>query len=116
MIKSHKEGPIVYMEIEGAFSAAELAQESEKWVDTKEGDMVGFLVDITKLTKHPAIEQRKAEAEFKQKSPDLLRAIVGNDDAAARFIKIYMRFTKADRMKFFTNQAEAKEWMLSFQA
>ena len=115
MIKSHKEGPIVYMAIEGEFSSAELAKESEKWVDTNTGDLLGFLVDITKLTKHPAMEQKKAEAEFKQKSPDLLRAIVGKDDAAARFIKIYMRFTRADRMKFFTNPEEAKEWMLGFK-
>ena len=115
MIQSYKEGPIVYMDVEGAFSADEFAGESVKWLGSENDDIIGFLVDMSKMTSHPAMEQRKAEAEFKKMNPNWLRAIIVKDDASTRFIKIYMRFTKAERMKFFTNQEEAKDWLLNYK-
>ena len=67
------------------------------------------------MTGHPAMEQCKAEAEFKKINPNWLRAIIVKDDVAARFIKIYMHFTKAERMKFFTKQDEAIDWMVNYK-
>jgi hypothetical protein len=73
---------------------------------------VGYVVDLNKMTKHPALEQRKAEAYAKKLNSKKPRAIVGKDDAIARLINIYMRFTKAEGVKYFTNHLDAKEWVL----
>ena len=112
MINAQKDGPILYMDIDGEFSAKDIAEEASKWMQ-EHRDIVGYIVDITQMTKHPAMEQRKAEANYKKQNPNVLRAIVGKDDAASRFLRIYMRFTKAENMHYFTSKEEAKTWILS---
>jgi hypothetical protein len=114
MVSSRIEGPIVYFNIEGVFSADDLYNETIKWLESGE-EYVGYLVDITKMTKHPAIEQRKAEAYAKKLQTNKVRAIVAKDEATARLINIYMRFTKAsqDDVKYFSKEEDAKAWLLS---
>ena len=112
MINSQKEGPILYMDIEGEFSAKDIAVEATKWMQ-EHHDIIGYIVDISKMTSHPALEQRKAEANYKKQNPNVLRAIVGKDDASSRFLRIYMRFTKAEKMQYFTSREEAKTWIMN---
>jgi hypothetical protein len=113
MITSYLEDRIVFLEIEGVFSADELYSETSKWFDTRKDDYAGYLVDVNKMTKHPALEQRKAEAYAKKVNSNKPRAIVGKDEAIARLINIYMRFTKAEGVKYFSNHEDAKTWLLS---
>ena len=114
MVTSRIEGPIVYFNIEGVFSADELYAETIKWLESGQ-EYVGYLVDISKMTKHPAMEQRKGEAYAKKLNTNKVRAIVAKDEATARLINIYMRFTKADQesVKYFSNEEDAKAWLLS---
>jgi hypothetical protein len=109
------ENKIVYLDIEGAYSADELYAESKKWYDNHEDEYVGYLMDISKMTKHPAIEQRRAEAISKKLTTNKPRAVIGKGEAGARFINIYIRFTKAKDMKYFSKIEDAEEWILSYE-
>ena len=113
MISSHLVDNIVFIEVEGVFSADELYAETSKWFETRSNEYIGYLVDVNKMTKHPAMEQRKAEAYAKKINSNKPRAIVGKDEAMARLINIYMRFTKAEGVKYFANHNDAKKWILS---
>ncbi|MBI9052152.1 MAG: STAS/SEC14 domain-containing protein [Anaerolineaceae bacterium] len=111
MVTSRLEGNIVYLEMEGVFNAKELIAETAKWID-REDEFIGYLCDMNKITKHPAMEQRKAEAQARKDNPKP-RALVGSSEALSRFINIYMRFTKAQGTKHFTNYEDAKAWLQS---
>ena len=113
MVTSRLVDNIVFIDVEGVFSADELYTETAKWFDTRKDEYVGYVVDLNKMTKHPAMEQRKAEAYAKKVNSNKPRAIVGKDEAMARLINIYMRFTKAERVKYFANHEDAKTWILS---
>ena len=113
MVSSRLDDHIVYIDIEGEFKADELLSETDKWISEHNDEFIGYLVDISKVTKHPAMEQRKAEAGARKVEEHKPRAVVGKDDMSARLISIYVRFTKAERIHYFTNQEEAKAWLLS---
>jgi hypothetical protein len=113
MINSRMENKIVYLEIVGDFSADELYSESKKWFDAHKDDYVGYLLDISKMDKHPALEQRKSEALSKKLSTQKPRAVIGKGETSARFINIYIRFTKAKNLKYFSDVPEAEAWILS---
>ena len=113
MITSRLEGNIVYIDIDGAFSAEGLYTESKRWLDTHKDDYVGYLVDISKMTEHSPVEQKKAEELTRQLNTGKPRAVVGKDAATSVIINIYMRFTNAQGIKYFSNDADAKKWLLS---
>ena len=115
MINSRMENEIVYLEIVGDFSANELYSESKKWFDAHKDEYVGYLLDISKMEKHPALEQRKAEALSKQLNTQRPRAVIGKGEVSGRFINIYIRFTKAKDIKYFNDITEAEEWILSYK-
>ena len=115
MINSRLENKIVYLDVIGDFSADELYSECKKWFDSNGDDYVGYLMDISKMEKHPAMEQRKAEALSKQLSTQRPRAVIGKGEISARFINIYIRFTKAKAMKYFSNIEEAENWVLNYK-
>jgi hypothetical protein len=115
MINSRMENKIVYLDVVGDFSADELFSESKKWFDAHKDEYVGYLLDISKMEKHPALEQRKAEALSKQLTTKKPRAVIGKGDVSARFINIYIRFTKAKDIKYFGSLKEAEEWILSYE-
>jgi len=113
MIKSWKDGEIVWLEVEGEFLADELAGESKKWYETKKDEYVGYLVDVRKMTKQTALEQKKAEEKAKTEGTGKPRAVLGKDIAMATLVNIYARFTGAEGIKYFTDAENAKSWLLS---
>ncbi|MBI9052153.1 MAG: hypothetical protein JEZ00_22245 [Anaerolineaceae bacterium] len=113
MIKSRLEGQVVVLEIEGEFLADELQSETSKWLESCKDEYVGYVVDINKMTKYLAIEQKKAEEYTKKTNSGKPRAVVGKNAATATLINIYMRFTKAEGIKHFSNHEDAKTWLLS---
>ena len=115
MINSRMENKIVYLDIIGDFSADELYSECKKWFDAHKDDYIGYLMDISKMEKHPALEQRKAEALSKKLNTQRPRAVIGSGEVSARFINIYIRFTKAKDMKYFGNLEEAEKWILDYE-
>jgi hypothetical protein len=112
MITSRLEENVVYIDIDGAFSAEDLYTESKRWLDSHKDDYVGYLVDISKMTDHSAVEQKKAEELTRQLDTGKPRAVVGKDTATSALINIYTRFTKAKGIKYFSNFKEAKNWLL----
>jgi hypothetical protein len=113
MIKSHKDGEIVWIEISGEFIADELIAETGKWLKSHANEYVGYLVDVRQMTKQTAIEQKKAEEQTKKNKSGKYRAVLGKDAAMAALVNIYMRFTGAKGLHYFTNEAEARAWLMS---
>ncbi len=113
MVKSWIDGKIVYLEMEGEFLADELNDETSKWLETHRDQYIGYLVDISKMTKQTALEQKKAEGYAKKNKSGKLRAVIGKDAATAMLINIYMRFTGAEGIRYFNNKQEAKDWLIS---
>jgi len=113
MIKSWIDGNIVWVEVEGEFLADEISAECKKWYETKKDEYVGYMVDVRKMTKQSALEQKKAEEKAKTEGTGKPRAVLGKDVAMATVVNIYTRFTGADGIKYFTEEEKAKEWLLS---
>ena len=113
MITSRLEDRIVFLEIEGEFTAEDLQTETRKWFDTQKDAYIGYLVDISKVTVHPALEQQKAGLYAKQLNSQKPRALVGNSEANARLASIFFRFTQAQNAKYFSDYEEAKGWLHS---
>jgi hypothetical protein len=111
MIKSWLDGDMVWIEIVGEFLADELIGETNIWLATRKNDFVGYLVDIRKMTRQTAIEQKKAEAAAKKNQSNKPRAIIGKDAATAALVNIYTRFTGAQGMHYFTDVERAKTWL-----
>lgn len=111
MIKSWLDGNMVWVEIDGEFLADELIAETSQWLATRKNDYVGYLVDIRKMTRQTAIEQKKAEAAAKANKSGKPRAIIGKDSATATLVNIYTRFTGAQGVHYFTNVESAKAWL-----
>lgn len=115
MIKSWQDGEIVCIKITGEFLAAEIGSETRKWYQSKADQYVGYLVDITDMTKQSAVEQKKAEEESRKANTGKPRALLGKDKATAALVNIYKRFTGAKEMRYFTDETEAREWIMSFK-
>lgn len=113
MIKSRLDGEIVWLEIEGEFLADEIIAETSKWFQENPRDYVGYIVDIRKMTKQTAIEQKKAEEAAKKNKSGKVRAVLGKDAAMAALVNIYTRFTGAEGVRYFTNEQEARDWVMS---
>jgi hypothetical protein len=113
MIKSWKDGEIVWLEVEGEFLADEIAEESKKWFETKKDEYIGYLVDVRKMTKQSAFEQKKAEERARKEGTGKPRAVLGNDIAMATVVNIYTRFTGAEGIKYFTDEQSAAAWLRS---
>jgi hypothetical protein len=111
MIKSWLDGNMVWIEINGEFLADELIGETNKWLATRKNDYVGYLVDIRKMTRQTASEQKKAEAAAKKNQSGKPRAIIGKDAATAALVNIYTRFTGAVGVHYFTDVESAKTWL-----
>ena len=115
MVSSWKNKEIVYIKINGEFLANELVGETNKWLATHRNEYVGYIVDITEMTKQSAVEQKKAEAAAKANNSGKPRALLGKDAAMAALVNIYKRFTGATDMRYFTNEKEAIDWVMSFK-
>ena len=113
MVTSQLEDRIVILSVEGELSADDVHAELLHWYETRLNDFDGYIINLNQMTKHPALEQRKAAAYEKKLPANKLHVIVGKDEKIARLIKIFERFTKADFVKYFTDQQEAKEWIIS---
>jgi hypothetical protein len=113
MITSRLDGKIVYIDVDGPFSAEGLYTESKKWLDTHRDEYVGYLVDISKMTEHSAVEKRKAEELTRQLNSGKPRAVFSNDSATSTLLNIYMRFTNAKGIKYFSSIEDAKSWLLA---
>jgi hypothetical protein len=116
MIKSRLDGDIVWIEIEGEFLADEMILESKKWYETQQDKYIGYIVDIRKMTKQSAVEQKKVEEEAKTHKSIKPRAVLGKDVATAAIVNIYQRFTGAQGVHFFTDEASAKTWLKEYKA
>ena len=115
MIRSWKDGEFVYIKMEGEFIADELVSETQQWIENHKDEYVGYIVDIRDLTKQSALEQKKAEAKAKEIGTKKPRALLGKDPAMGALVNIYKRFTGAQDMRYFTNEDEAKKWVLTFK-
>ena len=111
MIASQLKDKVVYLEVDGEFSGDDLFSEMKKWAVEHNNEFDGYLLDIDKMTSHPAMEQRKAEAFTKRVSAKKPRAVIGKGEVGERFIKTYVRFTKAEGIQFFYDQKEAESWL-----
>ena len=116
MIKSWLDGDIVWIEMEGEFLADELIGETKKWYLDKTAAYIGYIVDIRKLTKQSAVEQKKAEEEAKNRGSKKPRAIIGKDAATAAIVNIYTRFTGAEGVHYFTDVENATTWLRAYKA
>jgi len=116
MMKSWMDGDIVWIEVEGDFLGDDMIAETSKWIETQKDSYVGYLVDIRKMTKQNAIEQKKAEDYAKSKGTRKPRAVLGKDAATAALVNIYQRFTGAQGLHFFTDADSAKKWLHEFKA
>jgi hypothetical protein len=115
MIVSWLDHEIVWLRIEGEFLADELIHETNKWLHNHPNDFLGYIVDVRKMTTRKAAEQQKAEAAAKQNKSGKVRAVLGKDEAFSMAIKIYVRFTGAEGVRYFTDENEAREWIMSFK-
>ena len=112
MVNSSVEDRIAYFDIEGVFSADEFYAEMIDWMENRDGDFDGFIIDTSKVTKHPAMEQRKAAAYSKKYPSEKPYVVIGKDEKIARMMNIYTRFTKVEGVKYASNPQDAKEWIL----
>jgi hypothetical protein len=112
MVTTELKGKVLYFTLEGAFSADELNVESGKWHEEHQEKFIGYVLDISHMTSHPALEQRRAEAFRKKLESNKPTAIIGKGEEGERFTNIYIRFTKAENLKFFHTYEEAEAWIL----
>ncbi|MRS02651.1 hypothetical protein EG832_05410 [bacterium] len=110
------DGDIVWIEINGEFLADEMISETKKWMQSQKDSYIGYLVDIRKMTKQSAVEQKKVEEEAKNHGTRKPRAVLGKDIAMAAIVNIYQRFTGAEGVHFFTDEASAKKWLHEYKA
>lgn len=116
MVKSWLDGDIVWIEIDGEFLATDMISESKKWYETQQDKYIGYIVDIRKMTKQNAVEQKKVEEEAKTHKSVKPRAVLGKDIATAAIVNIYQRFTGAQGVHFFTDADSAKKWLKEYKA
>lgn len=115
MIKSRLDNKVVTIEIEGEFLADELVAETDKWLKDHRDEYIGYLVDIRNMTRQTAVEQKKAEEAAKKRNSGKPRAVLGKDLATAVLVNIYMRFTNAQGIRYFTNEQDAKTWLMNYK-
>jgi hypothetical protein len=115
LVNSRLDGDIVWIEIEGEFLADEMISESKKWYASQQDKYIGYIVDIRKMTKQSAVEQKKVEEEAKSHKSVKPRAIIGKDVATAAIVNIYQRFTGAQGVHFFTDEDSAKAWLRAYK-
>ena len=113
MVSSRLEDRIVILSVEGELSADQVHAELLNWYGKRMDEFDGYIIDLNQMTKHPALEQRKAAAYEKKLPSNKPHAIVGKDEKIARLISIFERFTKANLVKYYTNLEEAKAWIVS---
>ncbi len=116
MIKSWLDNEIVWIEVEGEFLASEMISESKKWYESQQDKYIGYIVDIRKMTKYSAVEQKKVEDEAKSHKSVKPRAVLGKDAATATIVNIYQRFTGAQGVRFFSDADSAKDWLKNYKA
>jgi hypothetical protein len=115
MVKSWLDGDIVWVEINGEFIADEIVAETTKWLVKPEA-YIGYMTDIRQMTKQTVYEQKKAEDQAKKNKSGKPRAVLGKDSATAALVNIYIRFTRAEGIRYFTQVDEAKAWLKTYQA
>lgn len=113
MITSKLEDGVVWLIIEGELVADEVLAEAAKWLPQKD-TFAGFITDIKAMTKQTVAEQKKLEEGRKNNKSGKPNAILGKDSAFAVLAKIYIRFTNAENVRYFTDPDEAKAWLKNF--
>ncbi|MBN2414535.1 hypothetical protein JXO52_01770 [bacterium] len=113
MITSKLEDGVVWFIIDGDLRADEMVPETDKWL-TRLDEYAGYITDIRKMGRAPAIEKKKMEERRQQNNTGKPNAILGRDDAMAILAKIYVHFTGARDTRYFTDPEEAKKWLKSF--
>jgi hypothetical protein len=93
--------------------ADELVNESQAVVRDSQRRLIGYIVDIRKMTRQSTIEQIKAEEAAKSQGTGKPRAVLGKDAASGAIINMYTSFTGASRMSYFSDIKSAKAWLYS---
>jgi hypothetical protein len=111
MIASELKDKVVYVALDGEFSGDDLFNEMKKWAVDQANEIDGYLLDIEKMTAHPAMEQKKAEGYNKRAGTQKPRAVIGKGEEGEKFLGRYVRFTKAEGIQFFYDRKEAEAWI-----
>jgi hypothetical protein len=113
MVVSWLDHEIVWLRIEGNLRADEIVNETLKWLNTRPNDYVGYIIDVRKMTGRSPLEEQKMEEAAKRTNSGKVRAVLGKDEAFSMIVKIYIRFTKAEGVRYFTDENVARAWVLS---
>lgn len=114
MVTSKLEDGIVWFVVEGDLVAQEVLDDAKKW-QPQINTFSGYVTDVRKMKNASAFEQKKLETGRKANNTGKPNAILIKDNAMAAIVKIYMRFTKAENMSYFTDVDEAVAWVKSYR-
>jgi hypothetical protein len=115
MVQVKLEGHYLWVIIEGDLVADEAISKINQWVGRK-NEFVGLITDIRKMKESTAVEQKKLEEQRKRNNLGKPNAILGRESAMAIVVDIYIRFTRAEKTRYFTDEKKAKDWLDSCKA
>jgi hypothetical protein len=113
MVTSELKDNIVWLYFEGALNAEEAMAEISQWLPIKD-TFDGFISDIRKMTDQPAADQKKLEEWRKANGSEKPNAILAKDNIMAVLARVYIRFTRAESTRYFTDAETAKAWIREF--
>ncbi len=115
MLTSWLDGEIVWLKMDGVFIADELIAETGKWLRERPDDFVGYILDIRAMTERNVLEQEKAEQAARKNQSGKVRAVLGKGAALGILVNLHIRVTRAQGVRYFTNEEDAKAWVMSFK-
>ena len=114
MVVSRLEDGIVWYIVDGELKADELIPETKKWLNRLD-EYCGIISDVRKMTTAKSIEKKRIEEQRKLNDTGKPNAILVKNEAMAVVAQIYIKFTKAEATKYFTDPEKAKEWLKNFE-
>ena len=114
MITSELRDEIVWVTIDGALFAEEVANAISPWL-TQADLFQGYVTDLRKMTPIPSIAEQKAvEGWRKQNATGKPHALLGQTNALGAIFQIYVRLTKAENTRYFMDSDAAVDWVKNY--
>lgn len=114
MVTIRLENVYLWVIIEGDLIADEVNKEFEKWIPRK-NEFIGLITDTRKMGASSVGEQKKLAEQRRKNNLNKPNAILGKDSAFAALVDIFIRFTRSENTRYFTNPDDAKKWLQSLK-
>lgn len=112
MVKTKLEDMVLWITIEGDLKADEVIVEFNKWIPRK-NEFIGLITDVRQMGASSAVDQKKLADQRRKNNLNKPHAILGKDSAFSVLVDIFVRFTRSENTRYFSDPEKAKEWLRS---